>query len=568
MIFIGFLMFQNIYSQKPSSQLKFNAPLDIPMYLSGNFGELRPGHFHSGLDIKTQGVTGKKVYSVDDGYVSRIKIQINGYGNSIYITHPGGFTSVYGHLESFSDTITRYIRSWQYQKKSQTIDIYPDKELFKIKKGDIIAFSGNTGSSGGPHLHFELRGTSSQHPLNGLLYGFEIKDNLPPQVLNLYVYPIGETPDGQYPEPKTFTAKKNNGIYHLSDSDTITLKGRIGFGIETYDLLNEISNQCGIYAIELSIDEQVIYLYKIDEFSFSESSFIDAHADYRAMIEKNKKVHLLYHKPNNQLGLYPILINNGFINFIPGEISTVSIKVSDAYGNKSELIFYVKGSAPAVMSQKKDSVSNTIFKWNTPNYYANSQLSLSLSPNILYEDCIFNYSRTDVGFQSIYPYTHYIGDRFVPLNKPADLSFLGDQIPEQFRKNVLVAMIEDSNKISCLNSSWNGNRISAHISKFGKFTLVIDTIPPKVIPINFVPGSNLKSQSSIVLKVTDDLSGIGEYQGFIDDSWALFEYDQKNDILLYTFDNERIKSNAEHNLILNIRDLAGNLKMYQAKFIY
>jgi murein DD-endopeptidase MepM/ murein hydrolase activator NlpD len=187
MILAGFLVFQNIYSQKPVVPAKFCPPLDIPLYLSGNFGEIRSDHFHSGLDFKTQGVTGKNVYSVDDGYISRIKIQTMGYGNSIYISHPGGLTSVYGHLDRFSDTIANYVKACQYHKRTHTLDIYPDKESFKVKKGEIIAYSGNSGSSGGPHLHFELRGTSSQHPLNVLLYNFDVKDDLPPRIFNLYV---------------------------------------------------------------------------------------------------------------------------------------------------------------------------------------------------------------------------------------------------------------------------------------------------------------------------------------------------------------------------------------------
>jgi hypothetical protein len=564
----GFIMFQNIYSQKPSDPVKFYPPLDIPLYLTGNFGELRSGHFHSGLDFKTQGVIGKKVYSIDDGYVSRIKIQTSGYGNSIYITHPGGLTSVYGHLERFNDSIARYVKKYQYQKRTHTLDIYPDKELFRIKKGDLIAFSGNTGGSSGPHLHFELRGTSSQHPLNALLYSFNIKDNLPPQIFTLYIYPIGETPAGRYPEPKLFPLIKTNGNYYLNTADTITLKGNIGFGLETTDFLNDVSNQCGVYSIELSVNDQVIYLFRIDEFSFDESSYVNAHADYRAMTEKNKKVHLLYHKPNNRLSLYPLLINDGIVSFNPGETSKVDIKVRDAYGNTSKLNFYVRGSAPSVMPQQSDSGTYKILKWNTPNYYENAHLRLTVPANSLYEDCIFNYARIDGGYQSLYPFTHYIGDRFVPLNKSAEISFSGEMIPEKLRNKALIAMIGDSNIISCLGSSWNGNRIVARFNNFGKFTIVVDTLAPVIIPINIKPGANMKPQSSIRFKVTDTLSGISEYQGFIDNSWVLFEYDPKNEIIVYTFDSERLISGGEHELELYIKDAVGNQKIYHTKFLW
>jgi hypothetical protein len=567
MILAGFLIFQNIYSQQQADPAKFYPPLDIPLYLSGNFGELRSGHFHSGLDFKTQGVTGKKVYSVDDGYISRIKIQTMGYGNSIYITHPGGFTSVYGHLDHFSDTIARYVKIVQYQKRTHTLDIYPDKESFKVKKGEIIAFSGNTGSSGGPHLHFELRGTLSQHPLNALLYNFDVKDDLPPRLFNLYVYPLGETPEGSYAEPKMFPLHKVNGNYHLNTADTITLKGNVAFGLETADFLNDISNQCGVYSIELKVNEQVVYIFRIDEFNFNESVYINAHSDYHALLEKNKKIHLLYRKPNNRLSLYPLLVNEGIVNFQPGETSSVDIRVNDAYGNFSELNFYVKGSAPAVMPQRVDSASLKVFRWNSTNYYENAQIRLSIPVNSLYEDCIFNYARTDEGYQSFYPFTHYIGDRFTPLNKPADISFSGESIPEQIRNKVMVAMIEDSNEISCLGSNWIGENISTRISKFGKYTLVVDTIAPTIVPLNIKTGANMKFQTSVLFKVSDELSGVTEYQGFIDKSWALFEFDPKNELIVYTFDSERLTPGVEHELALYVKDAVGNQKIYRVTFV-
>jgi len=568
MIFFGFLMFQNTFSQKPVNPGNFYPPLDIPLFLSGNFGELRADHFHSGVDFKTQGVTGKKVYSVDEGYVSRIKIQTQGYGNSIYITHPGGITSVYGHLERYSDSIANYVRAYQYQNKTHTLDIYPDKNFIKVKKGEIIAYSGNTGSSGGPHLHFELRGTSSQHPLNVLLYGFNVKDNIPPQLFGLYVYPRDEKQTGKQTEPKVLSLKKTNGSYRLSSGDTITLRGNVGFGLETSDFLNDVSNSCGVYSIEVFVNDVAVYLFRMDEFSFDESTYINAHADYRAMVEKNKKIHLLYRKPNNRLSLYPLIINDGIIDFKAGEISKLEIRVNDAYGNTSILNYYVKGSAPSGILQKTDTSVFQLFKWSTPNYYENAQIRLILPVNSLYEDYIFNYARTDAGVQKLYPYTHYIGDSFTPLHKAAVLSISGDLIPERLQSKAVIARLENSNKITCLSSSWKGNTISASISKFGRYTLVADTIAPVILPLNIKSGANISTQSSIRFKVTDDLSGISSYQGFIDNAWVLFEYDPKNEVVECIIDSKRLSSGKEHELELYIKDAVGNQKIYHSKFIW
>jgi len=568
MILAGLLLVQSIYSQKQVNPGKFYPPLDIPLYLSGNFGELRANHFHSGLDFKTQGVTGKAVYSVNDGYVSRIKVQTGGYGNSIYISHPDGITSVYAHLERFNDTIALYVQNYQYGKKSQTIDIYPDRELFKISRGDIIAYSGNTGSSGGPHLHFELRNSSQQHPMNPLLYSFDLKDNIAPELDNLFIYPIGETSPGRYPTPIRIPLKKINNTYELVNRDTLTLKGNIGFGLETYDMLNEISNQCGIYSMELSVNDNVIYLFRIDELDFSESAYINAHTDFHYMIETGKKIHLLYRKVNDRLSLYPLIINNGIFDFKSGELYNIKIKVKDAYSNTSEILFTAKGSAGSVMSSKQDTIPKTIFKYNTPNYFENSHVSVSIPSNSLYENCIFNYSRVDMDLGGVYPYIHYIGDRYTPMHKAAEYSFSTDLIPEHLRSKTLVAMVEDSNKISCLSSYYNGSRIVAKSTRFGKFTLVADTIAPTIIPINIRQGADLKFQSNIRFQIKDNLSGIAEYQGFIDKAWVLFEYDPKNEVIVYTFDNKRIKTGIEHDLELYIKDAAGNLKTYQSKFLY
>jgi len=567
-ILFGLLMFQNTFTQIPMNSGKFHPPLDIPLYLSGNFGELRSDHFHSGIDFKTQGVIGKSVLSVDEGYISRIKIQTLGYGNSIYITHPGGITSVYGHLDCFNDSISKYVKAYQYQKMTHTLDIYPDKDLFRVNRGEVIAFSGNTGSSGGPHLHFELRGSTSQHPLNPLLYGFDVKDNIPPQLFNLYIYPIEQTSAGQYAEPKVISLRKSDSSYILDTNDTITLKGEIGFGLEAFDLLNDASNRCGIYSIELFLNEAAVYLFRIDEFSFSESSYINAHADYRARVEKDRRVHLLYRKPNNRLSLYHLLVSDGLIRFNAGETSKVDIRVKDAYGNTSNAIFFVKGSAPEMMQQKIDSASNRVFKWSTPNYYENSHISLAIPANSLYDDFMFNYARTDAGYQSFYPFTHFIGDSFTPLHKTAMLSVSGELIPEQIRNKTTIASINGGNKISTLFSTWNGETISARINKLGRYTLVLDTIAPIIIPLNIKTGSDMTSQTSILFKVTDNLTGISEYKGLIDNNWVLFEYDPKNELILYSFDHQRLQPGMEHELELTIKDAVGNQKIYKTTFVW
>ena len=233
----------------------FRSPLEIPIVLSGSFGELRSNHFHSGLDIKTQGKQGLKVITVADGYVSRINVKQYGYGKAIYVTHPNGFTSVYGHLSKFNDEIEAYVKSIQYKKENYTTgNLFLDKDKFQLKKGDILAYSGDTGGSGGPHLHFEIR-DNQERPLNPLMFGFDIKDTTPPVIFGLYGYPLSEYSHikGRTKRIKIRVSKQKDGSYK---SDTINAYGKIGFGIVSTDRQDLASNNNGVNKIQTMYNNQ------------------------------------------------------------------------------------------------------------------------------------------------------------------------------------------------------------------------------------------------------------------------------------------------------------------------
>ncbi len=236
----------------------FHPPLKIPMYLSGNFGEIRSDHFHSGIDIKTQGSTGHHVFAIESGYVSRIKVQANGYGKSIYLAHPDGHTSVYGHLDRYREDVEAYVKEQQYRRKSHQLDLYLEPGDFKVEKGAFIAYSGNSGGSMGPHLHFEIR-TANQHPTNVLEYGFPIKDNIAPRFKGLYIYPLEKNArvNGSS-EKQFFELVIDQGIYTIPWGTRIEVEGKIGIGVEVYDYLNGASNRCGVYTLEGFVEEEAV----------------------------------------------------------------------------------------------------------------------------------------------------------------------------------------------------------------------------------------------------------------------------------------------------------------------
>ena len=245
----------------------FRSPLDIPLILSGTFGELRSNHFHAGIDLKTKGQSGLNVYAIADGYVSRIKVSPWGYGKAIYITHYNGYTSVYAHLMRYTGAIQDYVIDQQYLQKSYDIELFPDSLELKVQKGQIIGLSGNTGSSAAPHLHFEIRNSQNQYPQNGLQFGFDIKDDIPPIIKELKLYRQSKkTQINGNNHDIILETKGENGLYMLDQN--IEVSGPFSIGLNTYDLLNFASNKNGVFSIDVFVDSSLIYSHKMEEFGF------------------------------------------------------------------------------------------------------------------------------------------------------------------------------------------------------------------------------------------------------------------------------------------------------------
>lgn len=551
-LLIGFYAF----NQDTLPKGYFRSPLGIPLYLAGNFGELRSNHFHSGIDIKTQGKEGFKVYASADGYVSRVKISPWGYGKVIYINHPNGYTTVYAHLQKFKDHIAKEIKKYQYQIKSWEIDWYPPDTLMKVKKGDVIALSGNTGGSGGPHLHYEIRETKSEHPINPLLCGFNIKDNIKPEIKSILLKPLDDT---SYVNNKNFAQRflviGSNGNYQLKYGTKIEAYGRIGIGIETIDKLNGYGNRNGIYTIELRKENKIIYRSEMNKFSFDNSRALNSLIDYEYYLKENIRFQRSYIEPNNPLSIYVANENNGIIHFTKGSSFNFKYIVNDSYKNESTLSFKIDGgidksNLPSVIKQEFD----TTFSYKDSNFFANQNLEVRIPKNALYNNLNFNYFEADTMLGAITP-TYFIHNDYTPLHKPIFVSIKVGRLSEYLRSKATIVHFDRKKRYYSRGGEWRNNFITTKSTAFGGFAVMIDTIPPKITPFNIIPNRNMANYKEIAFKINDNLSGIKSYNGYIDGEWVIMEYEAKKAKLFYTFDN---LPQGKHEIKVVVTDGVGN----------
>lgn len=545
---------------------EFDPPVKIPMYLSGNFGEIRSDHFHSGIDIKTQGTIGHQIFAVEGGHVSRIKVQANGYGKSIYISHPNGYTSVYGHLDRYREDIAKYVKDMQYKRQSHIVDLYPDPSTFPLEKGELIAYSGNSGSSSGPHLHFEIRTSANQHPTNVLKYNLNIGDQVAPRFRSLRLYPMeeGALVNGK-PETVSSTVVKDQGAFTLPWGTRLEACGEIGLSVEVFDYLNGAPNRCGIYTLEMYVDEDLAYKHVMDEFAFAETRYINAHTDYQARSSKGIKAHRLHRLPNDRLRIYDRDAGNKPIAIHEARKYQIRIVAKDVAGNTSVLHFHILGDTLSKPVPVKPKIGQLSFPYNRTNTFSNDQIKLEIPAYSLYRDCWFTTSSMPASQGSLGPFFQ-VGSKEVPLHKAYTLAIKCPPVKEALRKNLLLISRNERQEIESAGGEYKEGWVVARVRNFGSYAIGLDTIPPQIKPRNGSITGDLNSRKFISFYIHDDLSGIQRYEGYIDNRWALFEYDPKNNLLLYTFDEGRIKRDTEHELELYVTDAKGNVSLFHTTF--
>lgn len=568
-IIIANILFISLLSDVPNDKSLFISPVNIPLLLSANFGELRIDHFHSGVDIKTQGVTGKEVVAAASGYIYRISVSPGGFGNALYIKHPSGYTTLYGHLERFIPEIEDYVKERQYEKKSFTITLYPSKEQFPVKQGDLIAFSGNSGSSGGPHLHYEIRKSENEKPVNPLVFEFGTSDNIDPVIEKLFIYPLSNrTSINGKNSVRRIDVAGGHGNYYVPAEKEITINGPAGFGIKSFDLLNESYNKCAVYSLELSVDSMTIFKYVMDEFSFYESRYINSHIDYETYMQDKFYVERTFLLPNDKLSVYHNIINRGIFSFNDDKTHSARITVKDINNNTSVLTFNIKSQAESILPTAVDSENDYIvMPYNKPNRFISENIKVSVPSGALYDTLKFRYNMIP-GSESMLSDIHQVHNKYTPVHKPYSLAIKPKLIPAGKDSKLLLVQLSEDQKKTPLNSSWSDGYLMAESSSFGTFCVDIDTVPPAISANGLMANNDLKEKKELRIKITDNLSGIKTYEPVIDGNWALFEYDQKNDVIVYRFDGKRIKRGSEHKLKLNVTDNKDNVSYFDYDFTW
>jgi murein DD-endopeptidase MepM/ murein hydrolase activator NlpD len=554
------------YSQHldPIDQNYYAAPLKIPFFLAGNFAELRPNHFHAGIDIKTQGKTGLPVYAAADGYISEITVSPSGYGNVMYINHPNGTTTVYGHLESFVPKIEEYIRKIQYEKETFSIDQEIPEGTFPVKKGEQIAKSGNSGSSGGPHLHFEIRRTKEQIILNPLLFNMPVKDKTKPVVQSLVIYPISEdaTVAGKL-TPQRFETILVGGVYQIKTNPTIQVYGKIGFGIQSVDLLDGSTNKCGIYSLKLSVDNELIYSFTMDDFPKEGSKYINSHMDYERAIRTGQRLYRTWLQPGNKLDIYDSVEKHGIYKATDEKLHQVKYEITDVYGNSTSLSFKIQSKEIKTVAVEPKGEE---FKYNRNNHIRNENLEFSIPEGALYDNVDFLY-KLKPALPNFYSPVFQLHNAYVPLHFACPLRIKATNLPSELQSKAMLAQIDPaSGKIYSATGKYVDGWVEGNIRVLGNYAIAVDKVAPKITSLSISAKKQLNGQNTIKFKVTDNLSGIESFRGTIDGKWVLFEYDQKNNLLSYTFDKSRFQFNKNHSLILEVTDFKGNTSTFKANF--
>lgn len=552
-LFLILSLFTNAQNNYPQDY--FSDPLEIPVILSGTFAELRSNHFHSGLDIKTQGRTGLKVKASANGFVSRIKVSHFGYGKALYITHPNGYTTVYAHLQKFAPEIEAYVKKHQYKEESYEVEIFPTAETLPVLKDSIVGYSGNSGGSGGPHLHFEIR-DKEEHPLNPMLFGINVKDSTYPIVSSIYAYPLDKNSvvNKSNSKQKLRLIPLKNGDYTVESIEAI---GQIGFGIETVDRQDLAANSNGVYNIQTFVNGNRNFEIDFKQFSFDETKHINQLIDYEHYTTKRERIQKLF-KKNSPLSLYKEEINDGFLTIEDSTYSVYKIRIADYKNNESWVTINIKGEKTNVLNPKKEKTTPYLIKANQTTNLKEGSVSVNFYKDTFYEDFYIDFEvKND---------TLKLHEDVIPTMKNFTINYdVSKYLNEDKNKLYIARLVGYKNYPVYTYTKRKENTLTASTKTLGTYALTFDTISPTILPINFKNEQWLSKYRYLKVKIDDEGSGISNYRATVNGKWVLMEYDYKTKTLTYDF-NDGIITDTKNNLKVIVTDNVGNNSTFEALF--
>ena len=542
----------------------FRSPVNAPIRLTGTFGELRPDHFHAGIDIDSQtGGVGQPVVAAADGYVDHIKVQSGGYGNALYIRHPNGFTTLYGHLDRFSPAIQQYVRQHQYKRERFEVDLHPPNSMFPVKKGQEVAKLGNTGGSSGPHLHFEIRNSTTGKVLNPLLFGLPVADKMAPDIRDMKVYFLNERREVQISKAFPIMRRPNGTLGVLGD--TVRLAAwRVGFGVKVYDRSAGYRNDNGIFALRLYANDQLAFQWKMDELDFDESRYLNAHVDYPVRQQYGAWFHRCFVLPGDYLENYTPTESFGAIALSKDQAVKVTVQAADAAGNLTDVTFWALRADPV------DPIVGPTYQYEFPfdqdNRLAVDGFEMVLPKGALYENLPFQYKTTPDESQGVYSPLHHLQDARTPAQRYFEIAMRPQDLPLELYSKACIVRCGDGRPVGC-GGTWRGDMLVTKVREFGDYCVMTDTVAPRIIPIVF--SADMRRKSILSFRIRDNF-GVGgsadglSYRGTVDGKWILFEYDRKSARLKYTFDGH--VGPGMHTLVLTVKDDRGNEGVFLRKF--
>ena len=523
----------------------YRSPVSHPIKASGTFGELRRDHFHMGLDVKSaRGRTGDALYSVADGYVSRLRVSATGYGNSVYIDHPNGTRSVYAHLDEFTPEIQRLLDSVHYAEERFEIDVRLSPKQIAVAAGQQIGTMGNTGSSQGPHLHFELRRADTDAAMNPLMFGFPVRDGLAPSLRGLTVYQIDG--DGRPTLAAQTNLRRSGDSYRLDDELRVPL-GRIGFGLKAYDVAEGTSNLNGVYRIECRVDDELIWRVTYDTIAYEETRFIQAHYDFAARARGEGYFYRLYRLPGDRLGIYESAVEEGAVSMGFGESRRVEIEACDALGNSSVLRFAIRGDT----ARKSPEVPpfNYVLEPDTTADFALGDAAFRVERGSVYTKTFLRAAIRTPTRTGALSSCYEIGQDDEPLQLPVAVTLPLKRVPAELRSKVYLGRCDGEPRQAMPSEVQpDGLALRGEMRDWTDFAIFVDTVPPSI-----------KELSRGVYRIADDVTGTGalRYRVTHDGVWVLASLDAKRNRLEVRAD----KLTAAGELRVEVVDAAGNVIM-------